>query len=530
MFTTIMIQFKMKVFLDKFMVCVLLMLLAAATTNAQVTDPSRPEYVADYAWPQNTGITSTTTSALYTICVWDGVVPSFHIDVDEGAFTCTVPLAGNGFIPGELAEDPDIVNFPGSVKWVIVYGLAGHIFAEVWQHEGGCDNVLIDGPTMISDGTPNCLRPNVDQLENGAAFVWEQDGVIKGRYWTLLGTLSSPELGAPVNISPCSGLRCTRPDVSVYREGGNDIANVVFVGETTAGPALLLQRIDLDAFYAAGPVDCSQLSTLLSPAGPLTQLGEPRIASPPIGGGHYLDCEVVVDLYDSPADTYTIIGINRHEATSPGLYIPTQLNVGSPVTINSCINSRPVVTYSNCGKIIVEWEYLDCDAILGLPGGIILGRALLPWGATAWPTYSRVNNSTGFMITAAVAARYRVIGNKVASLYNDAAIGTMIYKWSPCNSPSMKSSSTELLAASPETFVAFPNPFSSAVQLQLPVSQSSGTVAITNAQGQVVRKWINVPAGTQQLSWEAGGIASGIYFVRFSTQEGVHTQTIQKTN
>ena len=121
---------------------------------AQVQPPTRPEYAAWSALPQNTGNTS--TGMEFSVSVWDGVEPRFQIDINETTTTCSEQIAGNFVIPGQVANDPDVVMFPGSVKFSIVYTIGGHVFAEVCQYEDPCVLTNIDGPTMLSDGTPNC--------------------------------------------------------------------------------------------------------------------------------------------------------------------------------------------------------------------------------------------------------------------------------------------------------------------------------------------------------------------------------------
>ena len=237
-----------------------LLLLLLPNANAQVMPPSRPEYTAFAAWPQNTGNTSTGMD--FSVSVWDGVEPRFQIDINTNTLTCTQQIAGNFLFPGQVAVDPDVVMFPGSVKFCIVYTAGGHVFAEVWQYEDPCVLTLIDGPTMLSGGSPICTYPNVDQLENGAAFVWEEEGTIKGRYWTTFGTLASPAMGPITDLSPCTVGSNHRPDVSVYRDGPNDQANIVYINTNSSGHTLMLQRYDLDDFYAGVGVSCTELSSL----------------------------------------------------------------------------------------------------------------------------------------------------------------------------------------------------------------------------------------------------------------------------
>ena len=384
----------------------------------------------------------------------------------------------------------------------------------------------MDGPTMLSGGSPICTYPNVDQLENGAAFVWEEEGSIKGRYWTTLGMLASPAMGPITDLSPCTIGTNHRPDVSVYRDGPNDQANIVYINTNSSGHTLMLQRYDLDDFYAGVGVSCTELSSLHTVT-PNWSLGEPRVASPVIGTGDFRDCEVVVDQW--AGSTSIIVGVNRHEATLPGAYTVSQLNAAMPVSTTACGNRRPVVTYTGCDKMVVEWEYIDCAGTLGLPGSSIVARYLAPDGTIAWPLYSQVNNGPGFHITASVAGRYRAgMGNKVLSTYNDAGPGDMLYKWSPCNNPSMKQEPTIAAQQGESELLVSPNPTANQVRIRLPENGDVSSVAIVTMQGQVVHQWLALPEGTRQLDWDAETLPAGLYLVRCLGSTGMQTTMLQK--
>ena len=129
-----------------------------------------------------------------------------------------------------------------------------------------------------------------------------------------------------------------------------------------------------------------------------------------------------------------------------------------------------------------------------------------------------------------MAARYRAgLGNKILSTYNNAATAEMIYKWSPCGSPAMKrlEGSAEIEAA--VELRAWPNPFSSSMQLQLPEHDGPVDVQIINLDGKVVRQWQHLGAGIQQLTWEAADVAPGLYLIRCNSEAGTQTLRIQKT-
>lgn len=440
-------------------------ILISSLSIAQ-TPAIQPDDFISPGSPQHLG--NSAVGNYLSVSCWDGPTPQFYFE--STLFSGTLPITS---IMDPSIRDPDVVVFPGSVKFCIVYAKGNQIYAELWQHEGpGCE--LIDGPFMISDGGSSCARPNVDQLANGAAFVWQQDGEIKGRYWDLtLGLLTNPTaLGDEVLLSGCyrttpisSGYYSNRqPDISIYKEGSEDVANVVFVSYNyiTNEEKVIIQRMDLDDFFAGLPVSCLESEELMPAVSSPSQYNNPRIASPPIGAAaDYRDCEAVV-LLNEPGTNY-VIGINRYSTPT---YTPTSLN--SFLGAFNCYNAFPVVSYTGCGNILVEWEYnntLGCIPDPALLGNNILGRRLdVTTGFPVDPIYSYVNMTIGSMLRPAVSGRYRsASGLNAYSTYTD---GFAVYqKYSPCFTPSLRKKN--IVEEEQFDFSIYPNPVAEVLNIEL---------------------------------------------------------------
>ena len=71
----------------------------------------------------------------------------------------------------------------------------------------------------------------------------------------------------------------------------------------------------------------------------------------------------------------------------------------------------------------------------------------------------------------------------------------------------------------------YPNPTSGAVRLEWPTDASATSAQILNAQGQVMRN-LRLTGGTRTIDLSAIGQGKGLYMIRWSDQEQVHTRKI----
>jgi len=480
-------------------------------------------------FPQHTGNSS--WGNVLGVSVWDGPTPSFHFDFSVGFVTGTMPLAG-----GSSIVDPDVVVFPSSVKFCMVYNLGGHIYAEAWYYDAGLATCfLLIPPTMISNGVADCTSPNVDQIENGAAFVWQQNNTIKGRYWDLTvgATLMAPDLGPEKWISHCYATTMNRePDVSIYREGPNDVANIVWINQNSAGDQLILQRFDLDDFYSPILLPlCSEQDVLVNPVSFSQVLSYPRVASPPLGAASYLDCQVVVTLDKFTPFRSRILGVNRFSA---GAYSPPiQLNA-TFANLKPCVNSHPVVSYTGCSGIIaVEWEYNNTASCLPAFGASeVLGMRLDLTGTPVDASYSRVNWFPGTMYRPSVSGRYRnASGLNTYSTYANSLTGDLLVKDSPCFTDMFKQETSVEQSVEEGELQTFPNPFNDRLTISLLQNEAvAQSVSIIDMQGRVLKTWNGITLGTQQLEWDASEVAPGLYMVKQQSDNNVQTQTIVKAN
>lgn len=479
--------------------------------------------------PQNTANSS--FGNVVTVSCWDGTNPSFSYDFNGGMFTGVTPLNGNTLIPGQLPLDPDIVVFPGSVKFMIVYIIQGRVYAEMW-HGGGAVPVLLCPATLISYSSElACYNPNIDQLENGAAIVWQSGGAIHGRYLNAVTCPASPALGPRVTLNACAGVQGSHPDVSIYKDGPNDVANVVFVGEPVPGSkGLYIQRIDLDDFHA-GIVPCAGNWDVLIPASTTHTLSYPRVASPPIGaaGVCFQDCQVVVELQDGSGSN--VIGINR---TACGPYNASILNFDGASLLpdtRTCINTEPVVTYTSCSDIIlVEWAYYNwssCIPTLMPATANIIGRRLnmngTPIAGIETDNYSKINTTAGWMHLPAVAGRYRFAsGLGAQSTYCNSATFDILWRYNSCYMGSLKTEESTIAAGEEASSLeVYPNPVQELLTIALPLSSDVGVynIVITDLQGRQVDSW-TVSSALNQTEWDASGVSTGLYMVSVEASNG----------
>lgn len=468
-----------------------------------------PDILISSGNPQNIG--NSAVGNYLSVSCWDGTTPEIYWE--SPPLSGTVPISGTIDIS---IQDPDVVAFPGSVKFCVVYQKAGHIYAELWAPVG-LTYSIIEGPIIISDGMLNNSNPNVDQLENGAAFVWQQNGKIKGRYWDLtVGGLTTPlALGNEVVFSQCFSSLLSdgsnhfsnrEPDVSIYREGLQDIANVVFISYdyVTNTESLIIQRMDLDAFHLGGVVSCSESDLLMPPIASPEIYSNPRIASPPIGGAlDFRDSETVVNLVGS--GTQRIVGINR---CSGGTYIPSTINNLLGATF--CENARPVVSYTECGVIIVEWEYSDACISPPYPGNQVLARHLNYCG-NSFGGYAFVNLITSTMVRPAVSGRYRTPSDNIYSTYTD---GFSIYqRYSFCSSLFMRKkgiSNQEIEKNVESSF--YPNPANENLAIKIALEEDQSVmIQVFDIAGKEVFKTAST-LGLYFLDTKA--FVDGVYFVK----------------
>jgi|GEM_PF-6951930 len=474
------------------------------------------------------------------ISVWDGHSPGFHVDYDNGAVTDEYKLQSVGTSAGGTPQDPDVVIGPLSDgKFVIVYvWQGGRIFMESWKFDGV--NCIPDlPPTMISSPGEYCDNPNIDQSVEIGAIVWRQGDDIKGRTINMF-TLG---LGPEVEFAGCMNGEKSLPDVSVYSNGFNRIANVVFLRENNAGAQqLFYQRINLNDFEVGTPAPCAfpNLRMLKSHASSADGIFyRPRIASTPYSTTtphDYRDCHIVVTEY-LPGLTTRVTGFNHRESVwgAENFHEETHSNAVD-ADLTQCGNFNPAVSYIGCQRILVGWTYreLFSGPCLATSGYQIVGRLLNLSGQPVQTNFSRISQdlSEKHWCTS-VSGRYISQFTYVATgfvTFTRSNTHKVRYKTINCNSSVMKQAETAEPMAPLDNI--FPNPFNN--QLTIGVENTSDqlltSVEIMDLNGRVLKTWAgnDLLKGYQELQWNADSQPAGIYLIRLTRNDDVILKKVTK--
>lgn len=487
----------------------------------------------------------------FRVSCWDGHTPGFHFDYDDGAITEEYELQTSlDTSVLDLAYDPDVIITPDSNLVVMVYQWQGRIFMETWKFNGTICTPDIP-PTLISSGTAFCTFPNIDQANEVAGIVWEQDGRIKSRSLDLI----SFNLGPEVEFGTCIVGVKSMPDISVYSHGFDRIVNVVFINSNSAGKQLMMHRHHLTALeWGITPVCTPADTTTLKafPYGPRS-FQHPRIASTPYSvttPHHKQDCEVVVTEIHPGLHT-KVVGFN-HTALAWGVgnYVETTLSEATPANLFDCGNFLPVVSYVACERIMVEWWHKELyyGPCLPTTGEHIIGRQLHLNGVPAYDNYSRLSWDVvpySFYSTPSVSGRYisQFGGLKsIFSTYTKSATFKVRYKSSSCGITQMKASEAVSDGLEQDSNIeAFPNPFTDKLTISLTSEEQNHwrSVQILNVNGKLIHSWNQSQLNTEiselgkngtELEWDSSEYPDGIYLIRLEDDRGVQVKKVAKMN
>lgn len=487
----------------------------------------------------NTGISATEFGGIPAIAsVSDGVVS--QINVIHGGNNLTEPI-GAGF--GFGITDPDVVVIPLAgpslvVIYFVVYEEAGQILAQDWTYNPAGGGSLTPGIIVpISGG--GATNPNIDAVnECGVGIVYERGGEIFGRFGSLgplCRTASYPSnLNAEVMFSACTPGGNDEPDISLFHDGVNTMANVVYT-HTSPYKSLVIQRQPIGDFINAFPVNCAENQILMTlPAGSVLQT--PRIASAGAFGGHHpQDCQIVFEHLDGyMLANKSIRGFN-HRAITHGLnnYNPTNHTL-LPSPIDLCINRRPVVAFTNCDNYMVEWEYAGtCLGGVSPTTQNILTKRLDMAGAEISSDYVLSNfDLTTSANLPSVCGRYVLNpANGIESMHVNPSFMQMLIKSTECNNPNVakQAADADALPGASSTddsnFKAYPNPFESSLNFEFEIEGNvdSYLLEILDIHGRLVDSFdhSDLNLGLNQLIWDAPEQVAGTYFIRLSSPQGV---------
>ncbi len=517
---------------------VALMLFAVQGSFGQITPPGFAETNASGS--NQIQVSNTGNDVLdffgypLKISVWDGHSPSLHWDFNNGAVTGEKQLQTSTYSVPDLPYDPDVViNRNGSGEFIIVYQWMGKICYEAWDFNGVTCNPIIP-PTVVSSGPAFANRPDIDQADETAAMVWEQDFKIYGR--TI--NMSTYVMGPQVQFGTCLNGENRQADVAVYDNGVDRIASVVFINKDAGISSLMYQRHDLTAFEGGGPTNCfaPELRVLKTlPSGYWSGFQKPRIAATPyhVTFPHdYRDCQIVATEF-YPTGHTKVVGFN-HDEDVWGPESFNQMTYTDPPSIDlqNCGNFIPVVSYVNCQRIMVEWWYhpTGWGPCLPIFGYHIIGRQLNMSGVPIYPNYSQISVNNGFEYgTPSVSGRFlaaTTASQSIFSTYSEASLFDIFYKTSDCTMPGMKGNISTTLE--PSEIEVFPSPFSNQLNIKLDAKAIPTSIDILNVKGQVLQHWMDLDENRQEISWNTEDLPRGMYLVRIQYKDWSTTKKVMK--
>ncbi|GAA4360678.1 hypothetical protein GCM10023185_27380 [Hymenobacter saemangeumensis] len=439
----------------------------------------------------------------------------------------------------------------------------------VWQESSQEKTVInVQSPSYPAPGYTYTL-PAI-QFADSYVLAGYTDGTLKN-CTSYRGWLASRDHATSDN-PPILFNQCLNPDVAV---GASGIISVVYINSyalplTTpvdAEESLVVRQFRF--LDECGPAQLVDSHTWDESKG--ASIGTPRIAASgnPI---HPEDVEVVLDWKDHPCEegfglrTYMEI---RNFGKSPvnsstSAFRSAFKTVSMPLVIgtNSLPATEPVVSYynrTNSGGdfYIVSWTGKDYDLAGTGYGKDIWARSLFKGILLTSVGYSRVNTADkGNQFAPSVAARYMNIqgtdDNPSAHFFFDEFASRVSYKETitfgfgggggiyrnmvgngPIHTEEVKKGNEASPSRRKAVFEAYPNPFSTSVQLNLGLEpgERAQRIVVCDLMGRVVED-IHLPpadALAPTYTWHPKqALAEGTYLLRFTTDKRTQYTTLTK--
>lgn len=467
------------------------------------------------------------------VSVWDGTEASFNWNYGGAQGTIRLDAATLGSV-----SDPDIVvtSELGPMARIMIFSIVnGEVRGEAWEFflVGGVPTISLAipaGALLMSNGDCTSSNPNIDIIPNcGLALVWEECGKIWSRNYGFGTGSGECVFGAHpiIEVSPCVAGMKSEPDVSVFRDGDDNMANFVFINNTGVEEQLVIQQHRISDLSSAIPVNCAEMIVRKSVPSATEELEFPRVASPPndIAMFDPRDCEIVVrHISNLTPPLEQIIGYTHREMTyGAGVYQENILNEDPDLRMCGH-NAFPVVSYTDCNQITVEWEYRG-QCLYSGPSFNIIARTLDLDGIEIWPDYTAITEiMVDQMRYPSVCGRY-LLGSSTnrMSLFHFEGQTEMGYTFSSCAGPlARKKNINELETSIEHQFSFYPNPTNSILNIELSTEDNQATnLRVVDMKGQEI---FNEKTYQNKYALRTEFLAEGVYFLIVSNKDGVSTE------
>ena len=481
----------------------------------------------------NTGNTATDFffGELITASVCDGFRP--RINIIHGAVNLTATI---GTSPVGIS-DPDIVVFPPelgdvTIWFFVVYEQFGDIIAQDWTYDPIAETLTPGGTVPICEG--GCSHPNIDAIDRcGLGIIYERFGEIAGRFGSLgvlCPTASFPSnLNDEVIFSTCTPTGNSEPDISLFHDGVNTMASVVYKHNDGTNESIVLQRHTINDFINANPVACVNNQELISVSMLDESLHSPRIAAvnmDPSGTDPRApgDCQIVVEHRFGASSGHEILGFNYNESIhGPAItdFVVTNFCMG-PMNVQQCLNQKPVVAYTRCDRFIVEWEYYGpCLGSLPQTNGHILVKKMDDAGNIVSSDYEVSNFALDMQAKVpSVCGRFVTMSPPFSSTHVNHDILALMVKGAGTSCMSTSSmplaNLTDPEDINPSDILIYPNPTDETVNIQTP--SFNGSYTISDMSGKVL---FSGGLKKGEVSVDVSTLSEGTYIVSLFSADSI---------
>lgn len=425
-----------------------------------------------------------------SVFVWDGSTPELAWRDSSSGSIGTIALVNT------TAIDPDVaLSINGEFATVVYRTSASEVYYEMYQFTGAGFTLFI-GPTLVSNFGSPALYPNIDSGAYG--FISWQETI--GPNIQIMTRAINPVtgvMGPIINLSAAAGLSSTTTygaDVATYKAPSGPIVHYTYVVNNGGSQDLLHHYEKMSDIIGGTPsgVNVNSLFTVPNP----WNIYLPRIATK--------NENTSAPFLDAVAIVTEITDGSQHHIIS---YTPASgvFGLTSASSFFNCINTKPVITWTNCGEYVVAWEHTNTACSSSLSGTNVLATKLDASGIPAG-TYQWVNfNTFGTQETPALSGRYAPANATIVS-YMDLSTNQLVFKGPSCfGTPYMREANPVDEAS---LFQVYPNPASEILTVEGLLLEE---VAMYNVNGQLVKQFLL--QHESNINIEVNDLPSGIYIL-----------------
>ncbi len=214
-------------------------------------------------------------------------------------------------------------------------------------------------------------------------------------------------------------------------------------------------------------------------------------------------------------DTILVVGGYTVPLITCSVYSST--SVRDSITVEPGWNTQMYMQDSTGNWQPITHGYFLVEDSLGIFEYMLQYFQINPWGPTLLVHFDSLFPCEAFVADLALSVIIGCIGFDWLAQPVKAEYGLPV---EPGENP-------ELLSRQPELRQNFPNPFNAATTISYRLPHAARVnVAVYDVAGQLVAALMDAPqsAGEHSLRWDAGGVNSGVYFIRLKAGEFVRVQ------